>query len=195
MAKDIVRTAEEYIDNLTLLLREIDKKELRKAEKLLAKTYQNKGKVLIIGNGGSASTATHMACDLSKGVMDKSKDEIWLGFRAIPLTENISVITAWSNDIAYEKIFSEQIKNLGKKGDLLIAISSSGNSENIINGVLEAREVGMSVITISGFGGGKLSSMGDASLVTHHYEYGQVEDIQLVFNHIFSKHFYDKFNS
>lgn len=193
MAKDISRTAKEYIDDLIRLLKEIDKKELKKTEKLLTKTYERKGKVIVIGNGGSASTATHMACDLSKGVMGKGSDGYWPGFRAISLTDNTSVITAWSNDVSYELVYSEQLKNIGRKKDLLIAISSSGNSENILKAVDEARNIGMDVITISGFGGGKLAKIGDACLVTNHHEYGQVEDIQLVLDHIFSIHFYNKF--
>lgn len=195
MAKDISRTTREYVTNLTRLLKEIDKKELRKAEKLLTETYENNGKLLIIGNGGSASTATHMACDFSKGVMGKEESGNWPGFRAISLSDNISTITAWSNDTTYEKIYSEQLKNLGKKRDLLIAISSSGDSENILRAVRRAQKIGMEVITISGFGGGKLSKMGDACLVTHCSEYGPVEDIQLILNHIFASHFYSKFGN
>lgn len=192
MTKSIESTANKYINDLKTLLDQLDTMQLTKAEKLLTKIYRSKGKVFVIGNGGSASTASHIACDLSKGIKGKRGKKKWNGFRTISLSDNVPIITAWSNDVSFEKIYSEQIKSLGEKGDLLIAISSSGNSQNILNGVKEAKKLGIKVITLAGFGGGKLSKLGNVNIVTHHNEYGQVEDIQLILNHIFVIHFKNK---
>jgi D-sedoheptulose 7-phosphate isomerase len=192
---NIKKTAQEYIEDLKTVLDQIDLDELEKASNLLLDTHSREGKVLVMGNGGSAATANHMASDLAKTVRGHKGGSKKPGFRAISLVDNISTITAWSNDVDYEVVLVEQVRTLGKKGDTLIAISSSGNSKNIIKAVEEASSLGLDVITISGFKDNSLSKLGHVNLVSNHNKYGPVEDIQLILNHILVSHFYNLFNS
>jgi D-sedoheptulose 7-phosphate isomerase len=194
MNKNIKEWTNEYITNLKQALDAIDIDELEKAINILKSVHSNYKRIYIIGNGGSASTATHIASDLCKTVKGHKGDSIWPGFKAMSLSDNISCLTAWGNDTGYDNIYAGQIENLCEKGDVLIAMSSSGNSQNIINGVNSAQKIGANVITITGFGGGKLSKLGDVNLITHANHYGPVEDIQLILNHIFTFYFYDLFD-
>src|SRR3989338_944580 len=173
-----------YLTNLQKLLSEIELKKLEQATKLLTQAYKKNKKIFIIGNGGSASTASHMATDLAKTVRGHKLNDRVKGFKTISLTDNTAFITALANDTNYENVYSEQIKTLGEKGDILIAISSSGNSPNIIKATSQAQKMGLKVITIAGFGGGLHGKMGNVNIITHHNEYGPVEDIQLIINHI-----------
>lgn len=194
MKKDInlQNSSKSYIARLQKLLSEIELEKLEQAAKLLTQAYEKNKKVLIIGNGGSAATASHMATDLSKTVRGHKLSDKIKGFRAISLTDSSANITALSNDTGYENVYSEQIKTQGEKEDILIAISSSGNSPNIIKATALAQKMGLKVITITGFGGGKLGKMGDTNIITHHNEYGPVEDIQLIINHILTSYFAEK---
>ncbi|MCL4390438.1 MAG: SIS domain-containing protein [Patescibacteria group bacterium] len=179
----------DYIANLKIYLDKINLAKLESAAKLLAGTYQKRSTVFVVGNGGSAATASHIACDLAKTVRGHKGDSPWLSFKVITLTDNVPLITAWSNDVGYESAYSGQLEALGEKGDLLIAISSSGNSQNILNCVKAARKMGIKTIGISGFGGGKLKKICDLSLTTDAAAYGPVEDIQLIINHMLTDYF------
>ena len=134
--------------------------------------------VYLIGNGGSAATAIHMACDLVKKC----------NIKAIALTANIANITAFANDVSYDDAFSEQLRVFLEKGDVVIAISASGESKNVIKAVRLARSKGNMVIALTGFMmGGKLAKLADISLVVKSNSYGVVEDVHMTFNHILSK--------
>ena len=136
--------------------------------------------VFIFGNGGSAATASHFACDLGKGTEVPGTP----CFRAIALTDNMSAFSAYANDCGYEQVFSRQLANLLRPGDVVIGISGSGNSANVLNAVQLARESGATTIGLVGFDGGKLKSLVDLSL---HIENGcmeQVEDIHLMLEHL-----------
>lgn len=193
MDSGITIYAKNYLKDLQTLFDNLDLSQLEKIEKTLISAYKNKDHIFIIGNGGSASTASHLTCDLAKTVIAHKGDSRRLGFKTICLAENIPLITAWSNDVDYECIFEEQLKNLANKNDVLIAISASGNSPNIINCAKAAKELGMSIIGLTGFGGGKLAKIADTALVVDSYEYGPVEDIHLVISHILTFHFQHKF--
>ncbi len=184
----------DYFSTLKTALDEIDVKKLEKSCELLKTAYKGGKTIFTIGNGGSASTASHMACDLAKTVRGHKGDSKWKGFKAICLADNMGLITAWANDAGYEKVFSGQLENLGSKGDILIAISSSGNSENILSCVKLAKELGIKTIGISGFKGGKLKNLVDVALVSSEEAYGPVEDIQLVINHAITNYFINYFN-
>ncbi len=140
----------------------------------------NGNQLFIFGNGGSAATATHFACDLSKGGIVEGKSRI----RAISLCDNLPLMTAWGNDTAYEYIFSEQLANLVQPGDIVIGISGSGNSPNVLNGMKVAQEKGGKTIGFSGFDGGKLKDMVDIPLVVPNHCMEQIEDIHLVLEHV-----------
>ena len=129
-----------------------------------------------------------MANDLGKGaslVSDKP-------FKVIALTDNISWITALANDISYEAIFAEQLRNFAQPGDVLIAISGSGNSPNVLNAVEVARERGVKTVGWTGFGGGKLASMVDLSIVVDSHHMGRVEDVHVILMHLICYYFMEQ---
>tara|TARA_B100000949_G_scaffold228556_1_gene236270 strand:+ start:299 stop:847 length:549 start_codon:yes stop_codon:yes gene_type:complete len=123
---------------------------------LLQEVRNNKKNVFVIGNGGSSSTASHFVCDLLKTSINNSQPR----FRAQCLSDNTAVMTAWSNDVSYDDIFSEQLKNFVEEGDILIAISCSGNSTNVIKAVEESKRRGIKTIGLTG-NAGKLEQLSD----------------------------------
>ena len=146
-------------------------------------TARDSGKrIYTLGNGGSASTASHMASDLNKGANRQDSPR----FKAIALTDNIPAMSAWANDSSYEDIFVEQLKNHLEKGDVVIAISGSGNSSNILKAVHYANDIGATTVGLSGFDGGKLSKIAKISYVVPNNCMQQVEDIHLLIEHMLS---------
>ncbi len=144
-------------------------------------TARDKGKrIFIFGNGGSAATASHFACDLSKGAMCQGVPRI----KAFSLTDGMSLVSAWANDSAYEDIFSQQVENHVEAGDVVIAISGSGNSRNILKGVEVAGSKGATTIGFTAFDGGKLKAIVDIPIVAPVHNMEQAEDLQLVLEHI-----------
>lgn len=170
---------ENYIKNLTNLLNKIDITTIKNIIKLLDNTT---GKIYIIGNGGSASTASHMSNDLGVGL---ARRDIRY-FNIESLADNSAVCTAIANDIGYENIFSMQLKNKINQDDLLIAISCSGNSKNIMNAVHYAKEKNAKIIGLTGFDGGELKILSDFNfhISTEKGEYGLVEDMHMILDHI-----------
>jgi D-sedoheptulose 7-phosphate isomerase len=148
--------------------------------------------IFVIGNGGSAATASHMMNDLCKGTLGHRGDASWKRFRVIALTDNVSLMTAWANDTDYNHVFSEPLRNLAQRGDLLVAISASGNSPNIIAAVEAAKQIGVQVVGLAGFGGGKLAKMADVSFVVPSDGYGPVEDVHMILDHIITGYLYEK---
>jgi len=152
----------------------------------LYRAYVEGRTVLVIGNGGSASTASHMACDLSKNVFGQFPGGAAPTgrFKVLALTDNVPTITAWANDTEYSRVFSEQVRTFVDAGDVVIAISGSGNSPNVVQAVQLAKRMGAYTIGFLGFGGGRLGSLVDCPLVVVSAEYGPVEDIHLMLNHL-----------
>jgi D-sedoheptulose 7-phosphate isomerase len=173
---------DKYIKNLTTILNNLDKDEITKIIKAFESTIESKSKIYIIGNGGSAATASHMANDLSVGLKLR---EI-RNFDVESLSDNSSVCTAIANDIGYENIFYAQIKNKIKKDDVLIAISCSGNSPNIVKAVNYAKSIGTTILGMTGFDGGQLQKISDIKfhVQTQKGEYGLVEDAHMILDHI-----------
>ena len=136
--------------------------------------------VFTAGNGGSAATASHFACDLAKGTIVPNRPR----FRVIALTDNVPLMTAWSNDVAYEDVFAEQLRGLMGRGDVLVAFSGSGNSENVLRAVALARRLGGITVGFSGFEGGKLSGMVDVPVVVPNHCMEQIEDVHMVLSHL-----------
>lgn len=136
--------------------------------------------VFVVGNGGSAATASHFACDLAKGTITPSRPR----FRVMALTDNGPVMTAWSNDASYEDVFAEQLRNVIRRGDVVVAISGSGNSENVLRAVALASQVGGITIGLSGFSGGKLSTLVDVPVVVPCNCMEQIEDVHLTLCHL-----------
>jgi D-sedoheptulose 7-phosphate isomerase len=169
-----------YLDNISKLTNSIQIKNLEKAIKLITKAYTNHKQIILIGNGGSASTASHITCDLSKSTIKPDHPRL----KVFCLSDNIPLITAWSNDTHYDNIFSEQLLNIINKGDVVIAFSGSGNSPNVIKAIDTANKAGGITIGLSGFKGGKLSTMVACSIIVNSNNMQQIEDIHLIIGHI-----------
>jgi phosphoheptose isomerase len=172
-----------YADGLRSALTSVDAQSLTAAIDLISRTAAENNKILVAGNGGSAAIADHLCCDMSKGTHTAGHAPIITQ----SLSANGSLLTAISNDFGYAVSFAKQIEILGRPGDLLIAISSSGNSENIINAVRLAKQSGLKSIGLSGFSGGALNGLCDVSLHVDFYNYGVVEDAHEALMHVMAQ--------
>lgn len=186
---EIKKFTRSYIEKLTQILNQINLEVIEQIINTLEETI-NKNKIFIIGNGGSAATASHMANDLGVGL---KRREI-ISFNISSLTDNTPAITAIANDIGYENIFYSQLKNVIKENDVLIAISCSGNSENIIKAVKYAKEENAKIIGITGFDGGELKKLSDINfhIDTQKAQYGIVEDAHMILDHIIYSYYINK---
>ncbi len=180
---DPVAFARAYLDYVSLILKRIDLGEIGRLVETLLDARERGATVFLIGNGGSAATASHMANDLCIGC---NHDD--LPFRAVALTDNVAVMTAISNDFGYEEIFSRQLRVLGRKGDVLVAISASGNSPNLLKALEFARECGIKTVALTAFDGGKMKAVADqcVHVPTDFKEYGPAEDAHMVLDHLIS---------
>jgi D-sedoheptulose 7-phosphate isomerase len=136
--------------------------------------------VFIMGNGGSAATASHFACDLGKGTLMPGRPR----FRVIALTDNMPLFSALANDFGYERVFVEQLASLVQAGDVVIGISGSGQSPNVVNAIAFAGQVGATTIGFAGFDGGRLKQMVDVCVHVTNRCIEQVEDIHLILEHL-----------
>lgn len=184
--------AGEYLERLKGLFDLLPLSKLDVITSLIEDAYVQRKQIFVIGNGGSAATASHMMNDLNKGVLGHKGDAPWPRFRVISLTDNVSLMTAWANDSDYNRVFSEPLRNLAQSGDLLIAISASGNSPNIIAAAETARDLGLKIVALAGFDGGKLARLADAAFVVPSREYGPVEDVHMILDHILTGYLYQK---
>lgn len=178
---DPVAFAGAYFDYLQTVLKRIDKLEIGRFIATLLAARERGAMVFFIGNGGSASTASHFANDISIGTNDYDQP-----FRVMSLTDNIPIITAIGNDFGYEGIFVRQLRVLGKRGDVLVGISASGNSPNILEAFNYALSAGITTVAITAFDGGKMKSMADEGIhvPTEPKEYGPAEDAHIVLDHL-----------
>ena len=173
-----------YIMKLTKLLQSIDTDSV---EKIIHTINSTKGKIFVLGNGGSADTSSHMVNDLGAGLARREIKYISIE----SLADNVSSCTAIANDTGFENIFYHQLKNKLHSDDLIIAISCSGNSPNIIKAVEYSKENNVKVISMTGFKGGKLKQISDINfhVETSNGEYGLVEDMHMILNHIIYSYF------
>ena len=158
---------------------------------LLMKAYNDENTIFICGNGGSAATASHFACDLNKGVSYGLEKR----FKIIPLTDSLSSITAYTNDLSYDIIFVEQLKNFFKKGDVLIGISGSGNSKNVLNAIEYVNNNDGITIGWTGYDGGKLKELTQYSIDANVNDMQISEDIHMILVHIIMKTLSNKLGS
>lgn len=185
-----------YLKKTNKLLQNLPYKEIAKAINILQATYERDGRVYICGNGGSLSMATHWVADFNKTVFAHHLDKNVRRFQAIRLPTTEEEITAWANDVGFEMVFAGPLRNYIRDGDTLIAISSSGNSANIVKAVELAREYKIPVIGISGFDGGLLNQLSDAKILVtiEKGEYELVEGIHSVILHLITKYFKSYFD-
>ena len=168
-----------YLTEIEAAVRAIPRDDVRAVVDELFSAWQNGRTIFIIGNGGSATTASHMMNDLCKFTSCPGKPRI----RAVALTDNVPLMTAYGNDQSYECIFAEQLRALANEGDVLMAISGSGNSPNVVAAVECARELGAKTIGLCGSPGGKLATMAQLRVVIPAAHIGQQEDGHLILNH------------
>ena len=182
---------QKYISHLQDVLERLTLEDVRHTIDAIMEAYRDEKQIFVIGNGGSASTASHLACDLGKGTSVPGKPR----FRVMSLTDNVATMTAWSNDVSYEDVFVEQLKNFVNPGDVVLGISASGNSENVLRALQYAADIGCKTIGWSGFGGGKLATICDLNVVVDSNLYGPVEDVHLILNHILHAWIQEEFTS
>jgi phosphoheptose isomerase len=168
-----------YADEVTQAWKTIDLSALNRAAEILLDAYSRRVCVFSCGNGGSASIANHLVCDHTKGVRTKTD----LTPRVISLSNNMELLTAISNDIGYEDVFIYQLQSHASAGDVLIAISSSGRSANIVGALTWARERGLQTIAITGFDGGEARKVAEVSIHTDCDNYGVIEDLHQAVMH------------
>jgi len=146
---------------------------------LLYEAWAAQRNVFIMGNGGSAATAMHMAADLNKNTAVPGHPRL----RAVSLCENMALFSALSNDVGYENVFEEQLLTLANPGDLVIAISGSGNSPNVLRAVHAARRIGATSVGFSGYYGGQLADLVDVPVVVPNHSIEQIEDLHMILEH------------
>lgn len=168
-----------YVAGLAEILEGISGKEFEEFIAELDRAYRREANIFIFGNGGSAATASHFACDMNKGV-GHGKDK---KFKVMCLNDNLPTLLAYANDVSYEDVFVEQLKNFMGEGDLVVGISGSGNSENVVRAVSYANERDMTTFGICGFGGGRLREVAQKSLVVNCGDMQKVEDAHLIIFH------------
>ena len=187
---EVSNFVEKYTNSLIHLLQTINKPEIKNIIDCLEKTLINNSKVYIIGNGGSAATASHMVNDLGIGLKRRNIKR----FNVVSLADNTPVCSAIANDIGYENIFYTQLQDVLTPSDVVIAISCSGNSENIVKAVRYAKEIKSTVIGMTGFDGGELKNISDISfhIDTNKGEYGLVEDMHMILDHIIYSYYIEQ---
>lgn len=152
---DFLNEIDKYCSRLKTTIDNIDKKQINHFAEVLLYHYENNSHIFIFGNGGSGATASHVVCDFNKGVcLDLDKK-----FRFVCLNDNISSLSAYSNDISYDDVFYLQLKNFLTHNDLVIGISGSGNSRNVVKAIEYAKQIGAGTFTLCGFDGGKLKEI------------------------------------
>lgn len=178
----------EYIDAEIRVTQSLNLDELNEAANAITECRKRGGTIYTIGNGGSAATASHMVVDIGRGANGKP-DSAGNYFRVECLADNVPAITAISNDTSYDEIFSFQLERKLKPGDLLIAISGSGNSRNIIKAAECAKSKGVSVLGITGYSGGKLYEMSDYRMHCAVDDMQIAEDLHMMFDHMLMRVF------
>jgi D-sedoheptulose 7-phosphate isomerase len=175
----------DYVERLQSELERVDPKEIQSWADLIFQAWQNEKFVFVFGNGGSATTATHISEDLGKSSLrqDDLKDETKKRLKILSLTDNLGWILALGNDVGYDQIFVQQLMNYGGPGDLVIAISGSGNSPNVLTAVDWANRHGLKTFGLTGFDGGKLRRMQQAGMHVPLNDMGMVESIHLCLFH------------
>jgi D-sedoheptulose 7-phosphate isomerase len=154
--------------------------DIHEAARRLRVARETHARIFVCGNGGSAATASHFACDLLKTAGD---------FRVVALTDNSATLTAYANDLGYEAVFAQQLRALSQPGDLLVAISASGDSHNILTALLYASAHGLQAVGLLGFDGGEAKGLCDTAVVVPSNNYGQVEDVHLAICHSITAYF------
>lgn len=175
-----------YITLEKMTLDKLDVDVINEAMNLIIEAYEGKHTIYVFGNGGSAATASHYQNDFNKGISEYVEDK----FRFQCLNDNMATIMAIANDIGFDEVFRFQLTNKLEDGDIIIAISGSGNSKNVINAVEYAKSCGNKVIGMTGYNGGKLKELADIAMHVDVMSMQVTEDIHMIFDHMIMSIFY-----
>jgi D-sedoheptulose 7-phosphate isomerase len=183
-----------FMDRVAEELKRLDAKMVRALSDAIYECYEHRRTVFVIGNGGSGSNASHFCEDLGKGTLRREDfdNDSKKRLRVLSLTDNTPYILAWGNDEGFDRVFLEQLKNLANPGDLLVAISGSGNSPNILRAVEWANKNGLKTFGCTGFGGGKLRPLAQQCLHVDLDDMGIVESLHLTAFHWVVDHMYKR---
>jgi len=183
--KDIEKFSKSYFNYLVQIFEKVDLLEIKSFVKILLEARDSGATIFFIGNGGSASTASHFANDLAFGTNDYEKP-----FRVMSITDNVSIVTALGNDYGYDDIFIRQLRVYGKKDDVVVGVSASGNSKNLVNAFKYSSSVGIKTVALIAFDGGKMKEISDQYLhiPTGDKEYGPAEDLHIIIDHLIANY-------
>ncbi len=176
---------EDYKTELVRTIGVIDNKKVQTAIEWFKDVRASKKHIFVCGNGGSASTASHFACDIVKGASFQREER----FRIMALTDSLPTMTAYSNDVSYDCIFEEQLKNFAQPGDIVMAISGSGNSANVLRAVEYGNSIGCKTIALTGRDGGKLGPMAQLNIQVPVPHMGRIEDAHMIVCHMIGYYF------
>lgn len=179
---DFTSKIDEYAGRLKTVFDSLDREQINDVINVLLRAYEAEKTIYIFGNGGSASTASHYVCDFNKGVSVKLEKK----YRFICLNDNVATVMAIANDCGYENVFSMQLEGKLEKGDIVFAISGSGNSKNVIKAVEYAKEQGNEIISLTGYDGGKLLKLSDHPIHVNVNDMQIAEDIHMIICHLIS---------
>jgi D-sedoheptulose 7-phosphate isomerase len=177
--------SESYKQQLIETIEKIDDSKVNEAATWLTQARDEGRHIFVCGNGGSASTASHFACDIVKGASYQRDKR----FRIMALTDSLPTLTAYSNDVSYDCVFTEQLKNFAQPGDVVMAISGSGNSPNVLNAIEFANGAGCKTIALTGRDGGKLGNLAQLNIQVPVQHMGRIEDAHLIICHMIAYNF------
>lgn len=177
---DDYKIVDQYLFELSEVIARLPRQPIIEILGLLRKAQRERRQVFIFGNGGSAATASHMVCDFIKNTRRPDRTRM----KVIGLADNMPTLSAYANDEGYDRVFAEPLESLGEPGDLVIAISGSGNSPNVLRAVETARNNGLTTVGLTGFAGGKLKDLVDVCLVIPSNSMEQIEDMHMVVDHL-----------
>jgi D-sedoheptulose 7-phosphate isomerase len=169
-----------YCTGLSKALDSVSPERFEEFVHLLESAYQDERQVFFMGNGGSGATASHFTCDLNKGVSYGQQKR----FRVTSLTDNLATLTAYANDVSYEDVFVEQLRNFLRPGDLVVGISGSGNSPNILKAIAYANSLGAHTVGLCGFDGGKLAKTVRTPILAAVHDMQKAEDVHMILLHV-----------
>jgi D-sedoheptulose 7-phosphate isomerase len=177
--------AESYRQQLQQAVALIDTEGVNRAIELFREALERGRRIFVCGNGGSASTASHFVCDINKGASYSRSQR----FKMMALTDNLATITAYSNDVSYECAFTEQLKNFAEPGDIVMAISGSGNSSNVVRAIEYANSIGCRTIALTGRDGGQLGPIANINIQVPVQHMGRIEDAHMIICHMIGYYF------
>ncbi|MGH9664819.1 MAG: SIS domain-containing protein [Bryobacteraceae bacterium] len=181
---------EQYRTQLVDTLSKVDMGKVGEAIDWFQDARNHGRHIFVCGNGGSASTASHFACDIVKGASFNRKRR----FRIMALTDSLQTLTAYSNDVSYDCVFLEQLKNFAEPGDLVMGISGSGNSPNVLRAIEYANSIGCKTLALTGRDGGKLGPLAQLNIQVAEPHMGRIEDAHMIVCHMIGYYFMDNHN-